>query len=65
MVKFKGIPWETGKSVVVTIPKAYIDNDIIEKGKEYQFEVSLIKIIKLSKKKEVKKDGKLLDGILE
>lgn len=35
--KFKGSIRSGGNAYIVTIPRAYIDNDIVEVGKEYEF----------------------------
>ena len=40
MVKFKAKAWMTGGSWVITIPKAYIENNDIPTDTELQIEIS-------------------------
>jgi hypothetical protein len=36
-MKFKAKPWKSGDSYVVVIPKAFIDNEMLDTNKEYEF----------------------------
>lgn len=38
MVKFKALVRESGNSVVITIPRAYVDGGLIVQGREYMFD---------------------------
>lgn len=38
-IKFKATVREGGNAFVVTIPKNYVDNDLIKLGNEYEFSV--------------------------
>jgi|26BtaG_2_1085354.scaffolds.fasta_scaffold20954_3 antitoxin component of MazEF toxin-antitoxin module len=38
-MKFNATPRKVGNSYAVFIPKAYIDNDLMDKDKEYVFEI--------------------------
>lgn len=38
-MKFKATIWKTGGSYVVTIPRDFIDSQVVEHGKEYEVEV--------------------------
>jgi len=38
-IKFKSKIWKTGTSFVVTIPKDFVKNKIIEEDKDYLIEV--------------------------
>lgn len=35
--KFKGSIRNGGNAFIVTIPKAYVENDLVKLGKEYEF----------------------------
>jgi hypothetical protein len=39
MVKFKAKIWKAGDGYVITIPKLYIDNDLLKNGKKYEFHI--------------------------
>lgn len=41
--KFKGSIRNGGNSFIVTIPRAYIDNDILAVGKKYEFFIEEVK----------------------
>ena len=38
MVKFKAKIWKAGDGYVITIPKLYIDNNLLENGETYTFD---------------------------
>jgi hypothetical protein len=41
--KFKGSIRNGGNAFVVTVPRAYIDGDIVKVGKEYEFFIEEVK----------------------
>lgn len=36
LVKYKAKVWKTGSSYVLTVPKAFIDSNILNDGEEYE-----------------------------
>ena len=40
-IKFKGTMRRAGNSFVVTVPRAYIDNDLVPEDKELDFSVEV------------------------
>ncbi len=38
-MEFKGKIWKTGNSFVITIPKDFVDNNLLQIEKEYSIEV--------------------------
>ena len=52
-LKFKGKIWEVGNSFVITVPRDFLNNEILTKGKVYWFQIIEEVLIKAEAKAEI------------